>query len=112
MPSPLLLALALFQDPAAAAAPLTIDDVVGGRRWSTSAPDVRWAWDREHLIVGRGDEEVWRDPVTWEEVAAVEMPEDEPGGPRVRLREGALELVPVDGEARALHAGAGCASRS
>ncbi|MEO0651342.1 MAG: aldolase/citrate lyase family protein, partial [Planctomycetota bacterium] len=107
MLSHVALALALSQDAAVPAPPLTIDDVVERVSWSTPAPFARWAWDGEHVIVGAGDDAVWHDPATWAEVEPQEEPERDPSGPRVRARGGELELVPIEGDERVLHTSEG-----
>ncbi|QDU66006.1 S9 family peptidase [Engelhardtia mirabilis] len=75
---------------------LTIEDVLQGVGWTTRAEGVRWAWDGLHLAVGEGDQAVWLDPATLEEVPALAEPEeveDEAARPpRLRVRENELVL--------------------
>jgi dipeptidyl-peptidase-4 len=86
----LLSALLAPQD---ATAPLTMDDVLGRVRWQGVAPAVGWAWDGEHLVVGRGEDERWYEVEGWREVAPVPEPrgEERPESPpRLRTRDGEL----------------------
>ncbi|MHC4261300.1 MAG: S9 family peptidase [Planctomycetota bacterium] len=82
---------------------LRFEDMYARQSWTTRMDAVRWAFDGEHVVVGRGDDEEWRTVPDWELAEPSERPARERAAGDLTQRGSKLLYRPRDGEDVLLH---------